>query len=812
MKKLFLILLTVCLASTLIAQSKVEKALQTLDAHYPPEKVHLFFNQEQYVAGETMWFKAYVFSGYVQSYISTNLYVELYNAQKSLLDKTLLPLVDAVGHGSITLPSNLPEGIYYVRAYTKWMLNSDKDFEYLLPIAVYNPASKQRLAAPAVKWTAAFYPESGTVLGDVENNIAVRLKAEGSLPSKWTGYITEKQSPQNKLLHFSSLNEQVASFSFTPAAGKEYTVHLQDSLGNKAALSLTPSTKGVVLKAGQIEDRLHLDMTFRGFPQGGQNFRLVAQMQGQLVYSAKIQKSDTHLKASIPVGKLMNGVLHLTLFNEGDEAIAERLVYIHNDPNPTLSLSTPTLSTKQRGKNEWQLAIDSAQLFSYAVSITDASLTTARKRSLLSDLYLGDFTSIIHNPASYFRGSTASLKALDALLITEKWSRFNWKEVLANSFAKIIYQPEKYLSYRGTAKRNGKAVVEEGLTLMLRFKDSSTQFTGVKTDKTGGFTISDVAFYDTVTVYYKGSTAKAASKEVELTFESKHSFVPFTGTLPTAPYVLVPRSTQDSLPLVIVYSLQALKNQTAANDGYIQLGEVKVNTTAKSAAAKLNEQLASPLFQTESEVIFDFINEAQGTQGYQHIFDWLDGRVAGLSFTIKGEGASESPSTAPLNRISQRIPIMRDGEVALFVDEMPTDIDMVYSLPMSQIAMVKVIKGSFMGAAGSGGGNGAIAIYTNQGSLGKKGSAPATPSAILAGYRKVAPYEPMQYMEERIRAVQKDTRVELLWSSNLQDKGGKVPLQFYNSDSTTAFGIVITGFSKDAKPVYIEEVIQLKNK
>src|SRR5687768_8464751 len=129
------------LTSVAFGQNKAEQALLNFQKKYPVEKIYLQYNKQEYVAGEQLWFKSYVFSGYLLSEISTNLYVELYDNEKKLLEKSIVPLVGGVGEGYFLLKKEWPEGIYYIRAYTKWMLNFDDRFPYLHQLLIYNPSS-----------------------------------------------------------------------------------------------------------------------------------------------------------------------------------------------------------------------------------------------------------------------------------------------------------------------------------------------------------------------------------------------------------------------------------------------------------------------------------------------------------------------------------------------------------------------------------------------------------------------------------------------------------------------------------------------
>jgi len=799
MQKLFLFIFFFVYQQVVFAQQKAETALKTLEEKYPQEKIHLFFNKEAYVAGETIWFKAYAFSGYVQSFISTNLFVELYDNKKQLLEKTVIPLINAVGHGSLNLRPQWDEGIYYIRAYTTWMLNFDEAFQYIAHIPVYNPNSAKAIKQQPINWKAEAFPESGNLVADVENQISVRLTALGSLPEKYSGYVTEKNQPEKKLMHFNSYNSQVSSFFFTPEKGKEYLIHLSDNAGNSSTLELNPTHVGVLLKAEQIGDQLNISMIFQGIQNGGLNHKLMVQMQNQIIYSAVIRKNQSTVKTSLPINKLMSGIMHLTLFDEKENPVAERLAFVQVDYAVRYNLSPIALSTQPRSLNNWQLQIDSLQSGTSAISITDASVASQRKRSLYSDLWLGDFPSDIDNPNWYFSSEDPMRQlALDALLITEKWRRFNWVEIMSGNFAKANYLPEKYLTYKGTAIRRGRSIVNENLALMLRFKDSSIQFAEVKTDQAGKFMINNVAFYDTVTAFYRGPTSKTEASDVAIKFEKEQHIVPYARPFPPSSFFLSERKEGDAMPPIVTRAISALNNQKQIDNQFIQLKEVTVQAQRKSATVQLNEKLSSALFSTPQETVFDFVNEDQGLLSYTNIFEWLEGRVTGLNFSIQSE-------------TGQRIPMMRDGVVSVYVDEHPTDLERIASIPTSEIAMVKVIKGYFLGALGGGGGNGAIAIYTKKAGLNLKSSAPSLPSGILVGYKLPTPYNSLNFTDEFVKRIQQDSRDQLYWNAGqlaVVDK--KASLRFFNNDMATQYRITVTGFTTDGKPVFIETLIPRK--
>jgi hypothetical protein len=523
-------------------------------------------------------------------------------------------------------------------------------------------------------------------------------------------------------------------------------------------------------------------------------------MQNNVVFNAFIRKKDEIVKASIPVGKLGKGVMYLTIFDANEKPVAERLVFIDNNSGIKTDIKTDTLSSEAREANYWTVKVDTLQFQTYAASVADGSLTAPRNRNLLSDLWLGDFTSSIYSPAWYFSSEDPNrLLALDALMITEKWKRFDWQKILAGIYPKADLQPEKFLSFFATATRFRRVVQNETLNLLLQSKDKSIQFTQVKTDNLGSFHIVNAAFYDTIKVFFQSNAKKGAAKDVDVAFEPGNYFKPFPKSLPQTEYTLVKRKSGDEIPALAKNALEALKVQEKIDDRYEQLEGVTVEAKRKTATQKLNEQLSSSMFQSDNEYVFDFLNEDQGAMGYSDIYRFLEGRVPGLSFSMRDDGVM--------------VPMMRNDNIGVYVDEIYTEYDMVTTIPISQIAMVKVLRGYFLGGVtGSTSGNGAIAIYTNRGGLGGKFAVPGMPSALLVGYRDPGDFKHFDYNNEVYRSAKTDTRDNLFWTFDMiPNEKGLAPIRFFNNDVSKTYRVIVTGFTKNAEPVYEERIIKVRD-
>ena len=122
------------------------------------------------------------------------------------------------------------------------------------------------------------------------------------------------------------------------------------------------------------------------------------------------------------------------------------------------------------------------------------------------------------------------------------------------------------------------------------------------------------------------------------------------------------------------------------------LEAVRVITDTKTTAEKFNNEYSTGLFRTADERLID-MTTASG--GYLNVMQYLQGRVAGLNISSFGNAT------------------WRGQRVQFYVDEIRSSIDLVETIPVTDIALVKAYPPPFFGNPGGGGG--AVAIYTKRG-------------------------------------------------------------------------------------------------
>ena len=107
---------------------------------YPREEIYVHTDREEYVAGEYLWFRVYLFdrqSG-KPSANSSIAYLEILNAENRPVVQKRIRLEGGLGSGQAMLPDTLGSGRFMLRAYTNRMKNAMPLNCFMKTISIYN--------------------------------------------------------------------------------------------------------------------------------------------------------------------------------------------------------------------------------------------------------------------------------------------------------------------------------------------------------------------------------------------------------------------------------------------------------------------------------------------------------------------------------------------------------------------------------------------------------------------------------------------------------------------------------------------------
>jgi hypothetical protein len=526
MKKFFLCC-TLCILSFSFLNAQIlDSMIKVYSEQVPEQKAYVHFDKDVYLQGETIWFKAYLFSGFSLADISKNFYAELINDKGLVVQRKVYPIIEAAAAGNFDIPDTLPSGNFIYRGYTTWMLNFDTSFIYQKNILIVDKnetADNKKASVPAAGKTTLiqFFPEGGHLVNTLESVVAFKANDERGMPVPVKGKIVNSKGAV--VANFSAQHDGMGTFLLTPAAGETYQAIWTDASGKQQTTNL-PEAKmqGCVIKISPSGNKkLFLISRTADVPPEWKNVNVVALLGQERVYKAKANlETVTVTSGAIPVGDFPSGIMRITLFSNQWEPIAERIIMVNNDNYRfDAELNAPEVNTNFRGKNSLEINVDDTLLSNLSVSVTDAAIGRQQYGDNIYSriLMTGDIKDFVYNPAYYFSNTSDSVAShLDLVMLTHGWRRYNWASLARGRKPLLKYPAESFLTIE--ARVFGVTTAsplrnDEEIGVFLQQKDSSYQF--IQMQKTGvdKFSAQNIVFYDTASLHYQFMKTRKPKKK-----------------------------------------------------------------------------------------------------------------------------------------------------------------------------------------------------------------------------------------------------------------------------------------------------------
>ena len=195
------------------------------------EEVQVHFSHTELIAGETLYFSAFVTSKHTGKLtaLSTVLYIEILDEDNEVVHQAKIPMSGGRGHGAFFVSPARITGTYHFVAYTRWMRNFNDYFHR--EILLINPY-KEVPPATAIdqKPELFFFPESGVLWSRVENKLVVKLsKADllavpirGRIVSSTNENVGEAETDQLGILSFKVRLSRESHYQLILEKGKRF--------------------------------------------------------------------------------------------------------------------------------------------------------------------------------------------------------------------------------------------------------------------------------------------------------------------------------------------------------------------------------------------------------------------------------------------------------------------------------------------------------------------------------------------------------------------------------------------------------------
>ncbi|WP_439557289.1 TonB-dependent receptor, partial [Dyadobacter sp.] len=494
-----------------------EKLLRYRQA-FPVEKAYLHTDKPYYMTGDTLWYNAFLVEGALHSPDSASnlLYVDLIDQRSGknfALRRTYL--TGGVGNGEIVLADSIPPGAYSLRAYTNWMRNAPDSFFFHKDIQVFDPAGT--MPAPATgKVDLQFFPEGGALVAEIATRIAFKAVNASGKGEGVKGFIMDQNN--DTVASFKSEHLGMGRFQFAAKSGASYTAFLKEKSGSVTKYEFpkvneTGYTLVVDNTSNPLKTRIIAYAKVPGKAEVPVN--IVGHSRGIVAFVAKGKISSRGLMMNVPNTDLPDGITHLTLFDEENKPVSERLIFIDHNHSLRVRVAPSKAAYKQREQAEIEIAVSDTAgkpvQTHLSVSITDAGQIQQQihDQNIVSYLLLSsDLRGFVEQPGYYFDETQTERKMhRDFLMMTQGWTRFKWDEVLRDSLEAPKYFLEQGITFAGEARRNKRPAEKTALSIYLS-TDSLSNFLTAETDEKGQFALYNLIFEDSLKVRVQGMGKK----------------------------------------------------------------------------------------------------------------------------------------------------------------------------------------------------------------------------------------------------------------------------------------------------------------
>jgi hypothetical protein len=147
-------------------------AQQTANEKLLREKVTLTTDRTIYFAGEQIWFNAECWIMANNDTLSKVMYLELLDRKSRPLVQKKIQISKGRSNGLIEIPSDILTGNYYIRAYTQYMRNFERESFYTTELTIINPE------LPSKEIIQTIVKDTSGVMHDATDAIEINTTAD----------------------------------------------------------------------------------------------------------------------------------------------------------------------------------------------------------------------------------------------------------------------------------------------------------------------------------------------------------------------------------------------------------------------------------------------------------------------------------------------------------------------------------------------------------------------------------------------------------------------------------------------------------
>lgn len=284
----------------------------------------------------------------------------------------------------------------------------------------------------------SLFPEGGELVTGLESRVYFAATDSLGRPARVGGWVADDRGAV--VARVESMHDGMGRFAITTKEGRSYKLRLNKPRGAKLEMALpAPRQKGCTLQSVDDFDSKRQQLRVQVRCTEAQPVLATAALRHKLLAHKVAQvPAGRPAQISLPLPRNVQGTVRVTLFDMDKKPLAERVVYRGLGSDVRVEVEADRDSYSPRDKVTLQVKTTDAHgrpvAADLAVAVVDDTVLNFAdddRADILSRLYLEPEMpgQTIEDPNFYFSDDPKAPEALDLLLGTKAYRRFEWQWV-----------------------------------------------------------------------------------------------------------------------------------------------------------------------------------------------------------------------------------------------------------------------------------------------------------------------------------------------------------------------------------------------
>lgn len=518
-------------------------------------KLYLHIDRELYSPGDNIWFKTYLVNGINNRPVPgfNNVYVQLIAEDGRVIDQRMILSVNGISNNDFYLPDKLPKGQYTIRGYTRYLENFGEESLFHQKIAVSSstdlPVIKDKSEDQKIV-DVTFLPEGGNLIMNSNNYIAFKATNNKGKGIPVTGKIVDESG--NEIVTFASIYKGMGTFFMKPVDGKKYKAVIDNYPGFEYTFEQA-QIDGVTLHYQEEGNYMKFILKRNIKSASARNLTLIVSYKGEELFHEEVEMTGIQHPVEIYKGFFPTGISKITVTDEENNVLAERLVFVRDSDDKVLTVSSDKMIYQTKEKIELKLETlfnqeEDSIVSGFSVAVVNEGYFSEQVKNQTIESYLlldSELKGPLESPSSFFidEENITATEKLDLVMMVNGWRRYFWDDMDDFFSNPIDGWDDAGLTIKGEVKTIlGDKPMKDGIVELGPF---SSQFLILKdtVDEMGRFAFNRLYVRDSALIMLNAKNHRGTNRNVEIFTNS--SMPVFDSVLPFGKAREVNRATWD---------------------------------------------------------------------------------------------------------------------------------------------------------------------------------------------------------------------------------------------------------------------------